>query len=95
MPYTSQDVGWQRTDTSHDAAKTTDAANIRKKVLWILGRAEIPLTSEEIAAGLGLPYRSVQPRLSELRDLGLVEDSGERGVSTYNKSVIKWGLVDD
>lgn len=95
MPYTETGVGFQRTDTSYNAANEVDAGTIRKKVIVLLREMNMPLTSEDITAMLGLPYPSVQPRLSELRSKNLVEDSGERGLSQYGKAIIKWQVVSE
>lgn len=97
MPYIESGVGYQATDTSMIAALEIkeSAKTIRARVLLHLRRAGEPLSSEDLAVSLGLHYRSVQPRLAELRNAGLVEDSGERCVSDYNRPIILWRLSDD
>lgn len=97
VPYLESGVGYQATDTSLAAAVSAklSARTIRTKVLRLLKIAGEPLSSEDIADHLKLPYRSVQPRLAELRNDGLVEDSGERGLSIYGKKIILWKLTND
>lgn len=94
MPYTEDNIGFQKTDTSEQAAYdiATDAPTIRRKVLAALHASIVPLTSEEIANKIELPYASVQPRLSELRTAGRVEDSGIRKIGRYGKQIIAWKL---
>ena len=89
MPYLVTGEGYQRTDTSYQAIPPR-AATVRSRVLELLQTSEEPLTSEEIADFLNLPYASVQPRLSELQNAGLAEDSGERGSSRFGKRIIRW-----
>jgi biotin operon repressor len=95
MPYTHDGVGYQRTDTSRDAADgiAPRARAIRKAVLDYLTIAPRPRSTEEIAAAVGVIYASVQPRLSELRNDGLVIDSGARGTSRYGKKCILWQIA--
>lgn len=93
MPYSQPDgTGYQRTDTSAGAARNIapKAPDIRYAVLKFLRTNPDGYTSEEIAAELDLPYRSVQPRLSELKNECLVCDSGERRMSEYNRPIIVW-----
>jgi len=95
MPYTNQGVGYQSTDTSKNAAVdlSPKASTIRDFVIKYLKRVNCPATSEEIAAGIGLDYVSVQPRLSELQASGHVRDSGQRKKSRYNKNIIAWEMA--
>lgn len=97
MGYTQEGVGYQSTDTSLVAAQEINmsAKTIRAKVLMALRQAGEPLTSEDLATHLGLPYRSVQPRLAELRNAGRVEDSGLRALSSFNRNIILWRIADD
>lgn len=92
MPYTAQGTGFRPTDTSLDAALSIEprAPNLRAEVLGWLEQQIRPASTEDIAAALDRPYGSIQPRLSELRDLGLVEDSGSRGLTKYGKTCILW-----
>jgi predicted transcriptional regulator len=83
--------GWKRTDTSREAAETTNAATLRAKVLRVLANG--PLTADECAAAMRCPILSIRPRLSELRELGKVEDSGERRFNSSGKRAIVWRLV--
>lgn len=93
MPYLEPcDVGFQGGQTSFRAARSMHmkAATIREQVLDCLRSTSGPLSSEQIAAILGLPYESVQPRLAELRLMGKAFDSGIRRVSRFGKPIIAW-----
>lgn len=55
-------------------------------------RGAAGLTFEEAANDLGLDFRSIQPRISELRSRGLVVDSGLRRRNSSGKRAIVWTL---
>lgn len=95
MPRTDSGVGWQRTDTSRMAAEAIApvTGTIKERVLACLHNSVFPLTSEEIARALDLPYGSVQPRLSELQDDKRVKDSGLRKTGRFGKQIIAWSLA--
>lgn len=92
MPYTPEGVGYQDTDTSLEAAEkiAPKAETIRAAVLDCLQKSPLPLSSSQIADLIGYPHVSVWPRLSELRERNLAEDSGQRGKSLYGKKCILW-----
>ncbi len=82
--------GYAPTDTSKAAAKA-----VRPKVSWVrekvLEALERPGTAVQIARRLRLPYETIQPRTSELKAMGLIEDSGKRGPSRDPaKTAIIW-----
>ncbi len=53
-----------------------------------------PGTTAQIAARTGLPYEAIQPRTTELKDKGLIQDSGRRGPSRCpNRTAIIWSAV--
>lgn len=96
MPYSDPHrVGYRNTDTSAAAAARigSKAATIREQVVDCLKASPAPLTTDEIAFRIGRPYCSVQPRLSELRRSGRVEDSGERKTGYWGVNNIAWRLA--
>lgn len=95
MPRTEEGVGWKGRETSRAAAAAMSpkAGSIREKVLAHLRAAPAPLTSEEISDQLGIPYGSVQPRLSELAGQNLVRDSGVRKLGRWGKWIIAWEAI--
>jgi len=96
MPYTPTDprVGHQNTDTSAAAAASIAprVKTIRAQVMHEL-RGQGPLTADEAADAIGRHYGSVRPRLSELRESGLIVDTGIRRDGRYGKSQIVWRLA--
>lgn len=87
--------GYQGADTSKAAAEKVKpkAAWVRARVIDALTR-QGPMTTVQIAAAIGLPYESVQPRTSESRALGLIEDSGARGPSRDpTKNAVVWRIA--
>jgi|TARA_R110000824_G_scaffold36834_2_gene113916 predicted transcriptional regulator len=93
MSYTSNGIGYQSTETSRLAINTDHLLNVREKVLHFLRTVRVSLTTEQISAALEIPYPSVQPRLSELKNDNLVKVSGDRGETKYGKSCVKWVAV--
>mgnify|MGYP002697746014 CR=1 FL=1 len=92
MPYTEEKIGYQKTDTSESAARDNVQWKMtaKQRVLQLLQKVPQSLTTEEISELLNIPYATVQPRLSELRAEGKVEDSGSRGETKWGKPCIKW-----
>ncbi len=83
--------GHAATDTSIDAATevASVAGTLRANVMRVLG--EEPLTVHEAAERLDLSVPSVQPRFSELKRMGKIEDSGKRRVNEVSgKKAIVW-----
>lgn len=81
-------------ETSYEAAKdiAPRAESLRQRVLASL-REEGPASSTQLAKRLEEPFDSVQPRTSELKRAGLIEDSGERAPTQYGKPSIVWRMV--
>ncbi len=91
-------AGFQNVDTSIQAAsditKTKRAAYLQGKVigcLMLYGN----MTTEEIATMCKEPYASIQPRTSELKAKGLIEDSGARKKNASGKSAVVWRFVSE
>lgn len=85
--------GYRHTDTSEAAAASVapKAKVVREKVLACIHAHKHGLTTEEIAAQIGIAYATVQPRTSELRAKGLIFDSGIRRLNTSSgKNAIVW-----
>lgn len=84
--------GYQNTDTSFEAAQAIEpkVGTIAADVLRCLReRGNAP--TYRIAALIGRSYASVQPRTSELREKGLIEDTGDRTQDPNTKrNVIIW-----
>lgn len=80
-----------KTDTSRAAARSIQPTKlIRDRVADLLKAHSAGLTTEEISGHLRIPYGTVQPRTSELRALGQIEDSGRRRMNGSGRSAIVW-----
>lgn len=87
--------GARPTDTSRAAAKSVDADTLRQQCLvalceWGYGGG---LTADECADVLSESPLAIRPRLSELRRMDKVEDSGHRRSNTSGKKAIVWKLT--
>ena len=51
------------------------------------------LTAEELANRLGMPREAIQPRTTELRRKGLIDDRGVRRPNRSGKRAIAWVAV--
>lgn len=83
-------------DTSQRAAKdmAPKAHTIREAVLKTIKHE--PVTVHECAARLNMPVATVQPRFSELRKMGMIEDGGDRRLNQASgKRAIVWQPVCD
>jgi predicted ArsR family transcriptional regulator len=97
MGYTHQGIGYQSTDTSKFAAKSNTELkiSIRDQVLKLLTEADVAMSAEAVSEALGRPQVSVQPRLTELKNAGLIEDSGNRRQTKWGKPSIMWQIKTD
>jgi DNA-binding IclR family transcriptional regulator len=86
--------GWKgASETGREAALAyaSEAKGRRAQVLRAM--ADGPGTAEEIGGRIGLHWYLTRPRLSELRNMGYVADSGERGKGALGGKVIRWRLL--
>ena len=65
-------------DTSIDAAEQIDASTLRREVLRVLYRWPEGLTADEVATVMRRDPLAIRPRVTELKRLGCVRDSGVR-----------------
>jgi|SRR5262245_22068771 len=85
-------AGWKAPGPSREAAKTVDAATIRGQVLtWL--RAHGEATADEAAAALGYTPFTMRPRLTELKALGLIADSGARRRNQSGRRATVWRVT--
>ena len=72
-------------------AMAPKAATWREKVLdHIDGMGAFGATADEVCAAIGCHYRTSQPRISELRRMGKVVDSGLRRKNDSGIHAIVW-----
>jgi hypothetical protein len=81
-------------DTEREAAfAIVSTARQRLLVLRVLGAFPDGLTDDEIAEQTGLYRYSAAPRRYELRDRGLVVDSGDRRLTPHGRRAIVWQIT--
>jgi predicted transcriptional regulator len=82
--------GWRDPDTSRAAAEDIAgiAGTLRRIVFDHIGKHPHQ-TADEIALALGMTTRAIQPRVSELRALGLIENDG-RGRNPSGHAAHLW-----
>lgn len=96
MPYNNQNVGYQKNKQSHEAAMF----NVEGK-LTIRDRVKIAfetfgnMTVEEVCKVLQREKCSVQPRITELKNAGVLEDSGDVKMGKYGTNITVWRLIDN
>ena len=96
MPYNEQGVGYREVSTSIQAGEDVamKASNVRLMVMDALSKGG-PMTSDELAEHLGIDYRTVQPRTSELKADGRIVDSGLVAHGPHGKRVTVWAARRD
>ena|SRR5690242_1064017 len=85
--------GHRGVDTSIDAARSIgiSASRLQRIALRAIRSAGARgLTTNELAARVRIDRDSIQPRTSELRERGLIRDSGARRLNANGKRAIVW-----
>jgi predicted ArsR family transcriptional regulator len=84
--------GYKRPGTSREAAEAIKprAAILRERSLAALKHR--PMTADEVAAHLGESVLSIRPRITELHELGLIEQTGERRRNASGRMAAVWRL---
>jgi hypothetical protein len=95
MPYTPEGQSHKATDTSRDAAVSASAtaSAIRATAHSYLKDCKCPRSAEQICVAIKIDDCSVKPRLTELRNNGLIIDSGKRGKTIRNRACILWAAI--
>jgi hypothetical protein len=78
-------------DTTHEAARHTDAPTLRAAVQVAL-RTHGPATADQVARCLNESPLSIRPRFSELRAMELIFDTGDRAINASGRQAIIWGI---
>lgn len=84
--------GFKAEGPSRDAAAAMKptAATLRAHALAVLERG--PKTADEVADAMRESILSVRPRLSELRSLGAIVDTGVRRLNASGKNATVWAV---
>jgi predicted HTH transcriptional regulator len=94
MPYTKEKIGYQNINTSRNAAEFNKDGKItlRDQVMAFF-ETEFCATTEETANALGRPEISVQPRISELKNKGLIRASGKTKQGRWGTQITIWEWI--
>ena len=87
MPYNQNGTGYQQNESSKQAAnfRQKGKLTIRSQV-HDLFKEHSDLTAEDVSKLLNKPEISVKPRVTELKNAGVIRNSGK-------KSMGKWGTL--
>ncbi|HEX9636908.1 MAG TPA: phage protein GemA/Gp16 family protein [Acidobacteriota bacterium] len=98
LPAYPEGPGWRDNEASIAAAEAmaADAPTIRARVLRAIAGAWLTggLTADEAAARLGLTPFTVRPRVTELRIMGAVVDSGLKRANESGLMATVWCAAD-
>ena len=94
MPYNNQRVGYQNNKQSQEAAQynAVGKLTIREKVK-IAYETFGDMTVEELCEILQRDRVSVQPRITELKNAGVLEDSGTTKMGKYGTNITVWRIA--
>ena len=95
MPYNNQGIGYQKNKQSLEAARynATGKLTIREQVK-IAFETFGDMTVEELCDVLQRDRVSVQPRITELKKQGVLEDSGATKMGKYGTSITVWRIAE-
>ncbi len=82
--------GHQDTDTSKEAAESIKPCVVSLRLACLSALGINPMTADEVASSLRKSILSIRPRLTELRRLGQIEDTGWRRPNESGKRAIVW-----
>lgn len=85
--------GWKGGETGREAALYYAAQLTGRRSQVMAGLADGPATAEELGERIGLHWYLTRPRLSELKAIGLVTETGERGNGALGGKVNIWRLT--
>lgn len=85
--------GYKEPTTSKDAAKAIEPKARGLRGMCLAAIEKQPGTPDEIADRLGLTVLSVRPRITELKELGLIEQTGVRRKNASGRDAHVWRVV--
>ena len=100
---TQSELNFDRPVLVHKNAKDTErlaaefiqpkVTGLRLKTLQSLAAAPSGLSSSQVVQKVNAYEYSVKPRLTELQNMGLVVDSGERETNLRNRQEVVWQIT--
>ena len=89
-PYTPGFTEHTTSKAAADKLVETGRHNTVKQRVVQLFRNGFEGSAEQVADKLNIPYVTVQPRISELYRLGIIEHSGRQVLSRWNRMIHDW-----
>ena len=91
MPYNQSKIGYKQNRSSKQAADFNQEGKltIRYQVLELF-KEHGELTNEQASYLLNKPEISVQPRISELKNAGVICDSGKKAMGKWGTFITIW-----
>lgn len=88
-PYPAK-PGYKEPTTSKDAAEAIEprVAGLRAMALGVITKR--PSTPDEVATALGMSVLSIRPRITELKELDLIEKTGEHRANASGQKANVW-----
>lgn len=92
--YNKDGIGYQNNEASQDAANFNKRGKItiRQKVSNLFDEHG-QLTVEEVSSLLNLAEISVKPRVTELKNVGYIRNSGLRKMGKWGTTITVWEKV--
>lgn len=81
-------------ETSYDAAAAMEPAAKTLRMAALIALARDAMTADEVATKLGESILTIRPRMSELRTLGMIVDTGDRRLNSSGKRAVVWKARD-
>ena len=77
---------------AHQGAKRVAGKRLHTlQTLWTRGGGG---SGEQVALAASLPITSIRPRLTELQEMELIEDTGKRKKNAYENNEIVWQITE-
>ncbi len=91
MPYNQSKIGYQQNRSSKQAADFNKEGKltIRYQVLELF-KEHGELNSEQVSQLLNKPEISVKPRITELKNAGVICNSGKKAMGKWGTSITIW-----
>ena len=94
MPYSKEQIGYQKNKASKEAAEFNVGGKLTiKDQVKNYFQDQLEATTEETALALNRAEISVQPRISELKNQGILCDSGRTKMGKWGTSITIWELI--
>ena len=96
MPYNQNRIGYQKNKQSQEAASFNSKGKVTiRDQVKIAFQTFGNMTVEEVCELIQRDPISVKPRLTELKNAGVLEDSGTTKMGKWGTSITVWKLANE